>query len=70
MKNPTLLTLLKMGCSVEFPSGYKLTGDTENHDINLSTPFGADGFYGMTIEGLAQSLIDEAHYRRESKTPK
>ena len=65
MKNPTLLDLLKLGCKVEFQSGYSLTGDPANNYINLRTENGADGLEILNEEGVERSLIDEEKYRIE-----
>ena len=65
--NPTLFTLLRMGCFVIFPSGYVLTGDPTNGYIDLSTPFGKDGCRSLSRCGVLESLKDEKKYRKENK---
>jgi len=55
MKNPTLLTLLKMGCSVEFPSGYRMTGDP-------------DGLRELNTEGLEASMRDRREFEKRQKS--
>jgi hypothetical protein len=68
MKNPTLLTLLKMGCQVRFPSGYILTGDPRTNYIDTSYDDGCDGtipdgLQSLNRDGLHLSLKDEQTYR-------
>jgi len=57
-KNPTLLTLLEMGCKVEFENGYCLRGDTKNNYICCSNEWGADGLWGLNRNGLKSALND------------
>ena len=68
MNNPTLYTLLKMGCSVKFPSGYILKGDPQNDYIDLYYSEGyMDGLQHLTKEGLKKSLQDEKNYVKQLK---
>ncbi len=67
MKNPTLLTLLKKGCKIEFPSGYILRGDPKNHyiDTGFDTGVGysSDGIRILDRDGVRLSINDEIHFR-------
>jgi hypothetical protein len=65
MKNPTLLTLLKHGCTITFPSDYSLTGDVKNKYINLITPYGKDGLRDLSRKGVLEALQDEKIYRQK-----
>lgn len=65
--NPSLLTLLQRGCSVEFPSGYKLRGDVGYGYISMSTEFGGDGVRILDADGLRKALMDERKYERENR---
>lgn len=65
-KNPTLLQLLKLGCKVEFPSRYSMTGDPDNNYIDLRTEEGgSDGLETLNEEGVERSLVYEEKYRIE-----
>jgi hypothetical protein len=66
-KNPTLLTLLRAGCEVVFPSGYRLLGDPEAGYIDTETEFGHDGLRILDRDGVSLALGDERHYRREQE---
>ena len=72
MKNPTLLTLLKMGCSVEFPSGYRMTGNPKNGYIELSFNlfdyFEPDGLRELNTEGLEASMRDRREFEKRQKS--
>ena len=47
-----LLTLMKKGCKVVFPSGYWLTGDMANGYIDVGNEFGREGCWNLSKEGL------------------
>lgn len=65
-KNPTLLELLKLGCRIEFPSGYSLTGDPKNSYIDLHTKsHGNDGLEVLNELGVERSLMEERKYRTQ-----
>lgn len=66
-KNPTLLTLLKAGCEVVFPSGYRLLGDPEAGYIDEENEFGHDGLRCLDREGIGLALGDEREYRRDQE---
>lgn len=64
--NPTLLTLLRAGCTVELPSGYALKGDTHNRYIKLINAGGGyDGVRRLDKGGLALALQDAEEDREE-----
>ena len=67
-KNPTLLTLLKQGCKIEFPSGYSFTGETKHGYIHCATPFGADGCWSLDAEGLKNACNDEKKYKKANNS--
>lgn len=70
--NPTLLTLLKYGCKVCFPSGYILEGDPEDSYIQersiLSGNMLDEGLRNLDREGVELSLEDEREFRRYLET--
>ena len=67
MKNPTLLTLLKKGCKIEFPSGYILTGDPDNNYIDtgfeLEGHYCGDGTRILDRDGVRLAINDEVHFK-------
>ena len=67
MKNPTLLTLLKAGCKVEFPSGYILEGDPSNGYIDTGFDTGcgysSDGLRILGRDGVSEALKDERYFK-------
>ena len=65
--NPTLLTLLKAGCKVTFPSGYHMSGDTARGYIDLGHEFGPDGVRTLNRDGVLLSLEDERYYRKSQE---
>jgi len=67
MKNPTLLTLLNQGCTIIFPNGYSLRGDTSDYYIHCSTEFGADGLWTLDKTGLICALKDVKKYGKEAR---
>ncbi len=67
-KNPTLLTLLKAGCEVVFPSGYRLLGDPEAGYIDTENEFGHDGLRILDRDGVQLALGDEKRYVHEQET--
>ena len=71
MKNPTLLTLLKQGCKITFPSGYILSGDISNGYINtgfnIGCGYSADGLRILGRDGVSEALKDEKYFIKERK---
>ena len=67
MKNPTLLTLLKQGCTITFPCGYRLTGIPDLKYIQCATEFGQDGLWTLSREGLISALKDVKEYAKNQK---
>lgn len=65
MKNYTALTLLRMGCSIEYPSGYRLSGQPEAGYIQLSTPFGPDGVWILDKKGVNSAIRDAEEYEKK-----
>jgi hypothetical protein len=71
--NSTLLSLLKAGCKVEFPSGFTLKGNPELRIIDVYWPNNRvrQTFWTLTGMGLTNALIDrrdyEAFIRQETK---
>ena len=63
--NPTLLTLMKMGCKVIFHSEFYPSGDTETKYINIGTAFGHEGCWNMSRDGVKSALDDERKHREE-----
>jgi len=67
MKNPTILTLLEMGCKIKFPSGYVLEGDTRTGYINTGFDAGcgyqSDGLRTLDKDGVGEALKDEKNFK-------
>jgi hypothetical protein len=64
-----MLTLLKMGCEIRFPSGYILRGDPANNYIDtlyeverIKYP---DRLRILDKEGIKQAVQDERDYRKK-----
>ena len=67
MRNPKLLSLLRQGCTVIFPSGYILERDEDNdlicNKIMTETfEWTGDGYRSLTENGLELALVDEENY--------
>jgi hypothetical protein len=57
--NPTLLSLLSMGCRITLPDGRWLDGDTTNKYIGLGCEnVGSLGSYDLSRDGLKRALDD------------
>ena len=54
----TVLQLLQMGCKIEFPSGFYLSGDVENRYIDVGTQFGHEGCWNLSENGLVEAIAD------------
>lgn len=68
MRNPKLLSLLRQGCTVIYPSGYFLEGDTESNliatgiiDIQSEDKTGT-GYRTLSENGLEFAIDDEEEY--------
>lgn len=63
--NPTTLSLLKAGCAIHFPSGYKMIPDVKTKMILLQTPIGLnDGWQNLNKQGLTASFVWMRKYFR------
>lgn len=62
----TLYEMLKLGYTVEFPSGYKLKGDPQNGYIDLTTPNGPDGLESLTLIGVDNAIEHEKKWREDN----
>lgn len=67
MRNPKLLSLLRQGCTVIFPSGFTLEGDTESNLIvtGCSDKDGDSvhiGYRSLDEEGLEKALQEEEEF--------
>lgn len=65
MNNPTILTLLKAGATIEFPSGYKFRGDPQTRYIDLITPYGNDGLVLLNKAGVNEAFKYKKIFERE-----
>ncbi len=63
--NPTLFTLLKAGCKIQFPSGFCMQGDPGTKYIEVSHSFGSLGLWLLNEQGLKNALADEHEFRKE-----
>lgn len=67
----TLYELLKEGCTIEFPSGYILSGDTEENyidtKIKLAGKICGDGIRDLTKEGTRLALADARKYQKHKE---
>lgn len=69
LKNYTALTLLKKGCAIEFPSGYRLRGEPDTGYIQLKMPgdIGDDGIWILDREGTDNAIRDAEKYGKEGE---
>ncbi len=70
MKTPTLLTLLKQGCTITFPSGYSLTGSPKKCYIEERIPietYSLEGLKNLSKEGLQDAIQNEKAYREQQE---
>lgn len=65
-KNPTLLTLLKQGCKIEFPLGYVLQGVPEDRDIRefevIEGKYYPQGLWTLDAGGVRLAMKDVKKY--------
>lgn len=56
--NPTLMSLLKQGCSITTEDGHSLLGDPQSGYINLRYDGYAMGAYSLDANGFRNTLHD------------
>lgn len=65
---PTILSLLKDGCMIKFPSGYYISGDLSTGYIDTGYESDGqnfpDGLRPLDEDGVLLALNDEKHFKK------
>jgi len=71
MNHPTVIKLLREGCTLMFPSGFGLCGDPENDYIEIFHRAGdahtGPGIWPLDGSGLSSAMRDIREREREVK---